>query len=439
MQFGTSGIRGVFAEQIRVNDVLDLASAVTEVLGNGRYVIGNDTRRSCDLLARAIVAGLCYNGNDVGYLGVVPTPVLAYTTWKGNYKTGFSITASHNPPQFAGIKLFDDNGMGFEVSKERAIEMRLTNSKSSTNSGMFNNDELAINNYTSEVTKRVSDTSKKLKILVECANGAASDITAGILEELGHDVISLNCHKSHLFLGRGPEPIRVNLLQVIELTKSLGVDLAIVHDGDADRLVLITRDGILVPDYALSYMMLNILLAGRKGDVVISINTSNQVERLALMNGCRVTRYRLGKTYEELRRRDGVYGTEPSKVVDPTWGYWEDGIYAAAVLVQHISSEGITLQHMLNDVQKTFYNQVNLEVHKYNHVEVKTKVLEHFQERGISEVQEIDGLRVVLNNGSWLLFRFSGTEPKVRVYSESSVEKESLQLIDDGKKILGLN
>ena len=439
MQFGTSGIRGVFAEQIRVNDVLDLASAVTEVLGNGRYVIGNDTRRSCDLLARAIVAGLCYNGNDVGYLGVVPTPVLAYTTWKGNYKTGFSITASHNPPQFAGIKLFDDNGMGFEVSKERAIEMHLTNSKFSTNPSMFNNDELAINNYTSEVTKSVPDTSKKLKILVECANGAASDITASILEELGHDVISLNCHKSHLFLGRGPEPIRVNLLQVIELTKSLGVDLAIVHDGDADRLVLITRDGILVPDYALSYMMLDILLAGRKGDVVISINTSNQVERLALMNGCRVTRYRLGKTYEELRRRDGVYGTEPSKVVDPTWGYWEDGIYTAVTLVQYISSKGITLEQMLGDVPKTFYNQVNLEVQKYNYSEVKTKALNRFRGKGILEIQEIDGLRIVFKNNSWILFRSSGTEQKVRVYSESTLEKESLQLIEDGRGILGIN
>ncbi len=438
MQFGTSGIRGVFAEQIRVNDVLDLASAVTEVLGNGKYVIGNDTRRSCDLLAHVIAAGLCYNGNDVGYLGIVPTPVLAYTTWKDNYKTGFSITASHNPQQFAGIKLFDNNGMGFEVSKERAIEMHLTNSKSSANPSMFNNDELAINNYTSEVTKRVSDTRKKLKILVECANGAASDITASILKELGHDVISLNCHKSHLFLGRGPEPIKVNLLQVMELTKTLGVDLVIVHDGDADRLVLITGDGILVPDYALSYMMLDILLAGRKGDVVISINTSNQVERLALMNGCRVTRYRLGKTYEELRKRNGIYATEPSKVIDPMWGYWEDGIYTAVMLVQYISSKGITLEQMLNDVPKTFYNQVNLEVQKYDYTEVKTKALNHFREKGILEIQEIDGFRIVFRNNSWILFRSSGTEQKVRVYSESMLEKESLQLIEDGRRIIGM-
>jgi phosphomannomutase len=440
LQFGTSGIRGVFAQQIRVDTALDLTSAVIEVLGNGRYVIGNDTRRSCDLLAHIIATGLCYNGSDVNYLGVVPTPVLAYATCKGNYNAGFSVTASHNPPQFAGVKLFGSDGMGFEVGRELEIERHFNNgSKPFTSTGICTHDELVIDDYISGVMGGVRNTDKGLRILVECANGTASCITTEILKCLGHNVISLNCHKSHLFPGRGPEPIRANLLQVMEFTRNLGVDLTIVHDGDADRLVLITADGTLVPDYALSYMMLDILLADRRGDVVLSINTSNQVERLAQINGCRVTRYRLGKTYEELRRRNGVYATEPSKVIDAAWGYWEDGIYVAVALVQYLSSKGITLKQMLDDVPVTFYNQVNLDVLKCDYFEVKTKALKHFKERGISEIQEIDGLRIVLADNSWILFRSSGTERKVRIYAESSLEKESLQLIDDGKKILGVN
>lgn len=440
MQFGTSGIRGVFAQQIRVGTALDLTDAVIEVLGNGRYVIGNDTRRSCDLLAHTIATGLCYNGSDVNYLDIVPTPVLAYATCKDNYNAGFSVTASHNPPQFAGIKLFGSDGMGFEVSRELEIERHFNNgSKPFISTGVCTQDELVMDNYIFGAMGRVRDTDKGLRILVECANGTASFITTEILKGLGHDVISLNCHKSHLFPGRGPEPIKANLLQVMEFTRSLGVDLTIVHDGDADRLVLITADGTLVPDYALSCMMLDVLLAGRRGDVVISINTSNQVERLAQITGCRVTRYRLGKTYEELRRRNGVYATEPSKVIDARWGYWEDGIYAAVALVQYLSSEGITLKQMLDDVPITFYNQVNLDVRKYNYFEVKAKALKHFKGKGISEIQEMDGLRIVFSDNSWILFRSSGTEQKVRVYAESSLKKGSLQLINDGKKILGVS
>lgn len=436
MEFGTSGIRGVFAEQISVHDVLILSYAVSNVLGNGKYVIGNDTRRSCDLLSTALATGLNYVGNDVNYIGIVPTPILAFASRNSRYKAGFSVTASHNPGQFCGIKIFDSNGVGLEIIKEREIERNIiSRPKIIYNPGKTVSNQTAINDYISSLTNKVEPSDKKLRILVETTNGATSYVTPIILKQLDHHVISLNSHMSHLFPGRNPEPNRENLIHVIELIKRLDIDLAVIHDGDGDRLVLVTSDGDIVPDYALSYIVLKIVLSRRKGDVVISINTSSKVEMLALENNCNVVRYRLGKTYEELRRRNGVYATEPSKIVDSSWGYWEDGIYAAVLIIQMLSSQNIRMQDLLRLVPKTFYQQLNLQVFGYNYERIKTIATKHFISR-IAEIQEIDGLRLIFKDGSWLLFRPSGTEQKTRVYCESSSEKDSVSLIEEGKKIL---
>ena len=212
--------------------------------------------------------------------------------------------------------------------------------------------------------------------------------------------------------------------------------MAIIHDGDGDRLVLITSDGNIVPDHALSYIILKIVLSRRKGDVVISVNTSSKVEELALESNCKVTRYRLGKTYEELKRRGGVYATEPSKIIDASWGYWEDGIYAAIVLVQMLSSQNVDLGELLRQVPQTFYQQLNLHVYGYDYEKIRRITTKHFTSRGVAEIQEVDGLRFVFDDQSWVLFRASGTEPKLRIYSESSSEKDSISLIDDGRKIV---
>jgi len=436
LKFGTSGIRGVFAEQISVHDILKLSYAVSNVLGNGKYVVGNDTRKSCDLFSTVLTAGLNYTGNDVDYIGVVPTPVLAFTSQNHRYKAGFSVTASHNPPQFCGIKIFDTNGVGLEVVKEREIERALVSNPNITCKGgkmVFN--QTAVTDYISKLINKVESSGKRLRILVETTNGATSYVTPIILKQLGHDVISLNSHISHLFLGRNPEPNRENLVYVIDLIRLLDIDLAVIHDGDGDRLVLVTSDGNIVPDYVLSYIVLKMVLSRRRGDVVISINTSSKVEMLARENNCNVTRYRLGKTYEELKRRNGVYATEPSKIVDGSWGYWEDGIYAAASIIQMLSSQNMQLQELLHLVPQTFYQQLNLQVYGYNHERIKQIATKHFASR-IVEIQEIDGLRLIFKNGSWLLFRASGTEQKTRIYCESSFEKESVSLLEEGEKIL---
>ena len=435
MKFGTSGIRGVFGEEINSRDIIKLGESV---IGNNmgeRFFVGFDSRRTSMLFANVLVSSLSYFGKTVVNGGCLPTPVIAYSIKKGKYDVGFSITASHNPPQYVGIKVFDSNGMALPEEMESMLE----NYNEQSNSHAIRFGKISCNRnyenlYKHEITKMFSGTKRKFKILVDCSNGVTNNFTPVILSELGHSVTSLNSHRSHLFPGHDPEPIQENLASTVSLMKETDFDFGFVHDGDGDRLVIITKDGI-VPDYVFSYLIMSTILEERKGDIVISINSSNVLEELAIKNSCESIRARLGKTFILLNKKSGVFATEPSKVIDPVWGLWEDGIYAAVKLVQFMSKNDISMTEMIGRCPKRYYNQKNITGVSLDIEKVKSEFIKRFQDQ-ISGIQEIDGLRFILDKESWVLFRSSGTERKTRIYVESSDQTRSNQLMNEAEKIL---
>ena len=435
MKFGTSGIRGVFGEEINSRDIIKLGESV---IGNNmgeRFFVGFDSRRTSMLFANVLVSSLSYFGKTVVNGGCLPTPVIAYSIKKGKYDVGFSITASHNPPQYVGIKVFDSNGMALPEEMESMLENYNEQSNShAVRFGKISCNRNYENLYKHEITKMFSGTKRKFKILVDCSNGVTNNFTPVILSELGHSVTSLNSHRSHLFPGHDPEPIQENLASTVSLMKETDFDFGFVHDGDGDRLVIITKDGI-VPDYVFSYLIMSTILEERKGDVVISINSSNALEELAVKNSCESIRARLGKTFILLNKKSGVFATEPSKVIDPVWGLWEDGIYAAVKLVQFMSKNDISMTEMIGRCPKRYYNQKNITGVSLDIEKVKSEFIKRFQDQ-ISGIQEIDGLRFILDKESWVLFRSSGTERKTRIYVESSDQTRSNQLMNEAEKIL---
>ena len=435
MKFGTSGIRGVFNEEINSRDIIKLGESV---IGNNmgeRFFVGFDSRRTSMLFANVLVSSLSYFGKTVVNGGCLPTPVIAYSIKKGKYDVGFSITASHNPPQYVGIKVFDSNGMALPEEMESMLENYNEQSNShATRFGKISCNRNYENLYKHEITKMFSGTKRKFKILVDCSNGVTNNFTPVILSELGHSVTSLNSHRSHLFPGHDPEPIQENLASTVSLMKETDFDFGFVHDGDGDRLVIITKDGI-VPDYVFSYLIMSTILEERKGDIVISINSSNVLEELAVKNSCESIRARLGKTFILLNKKSGVFATEPSKVIDPVWGLWEDGIYAAVKLVQFMSKNDISMTEMIGRCPKRYYNQKNITGVSLDIEKVKSEFIKRFQDQ-ISGIQEIDGLRFILDKESWVLFRSSGTERKTRIYVESSDQTRSNQLMNEAEKIL---
>jgi phosphomannomutase len=200
------------------------------------------------------------------------------------------------------------------------------------------------------------------------------------------------------------------------MVPTLGVDFGLAHDGDADRLVMVDSGGSVVPDSIVTILALR-GLGLREGTAVLSENTSSAVAEEAERLGLVVKRSRVGKTFAVLDSEGGVFAAEPSKVVDPKWGLWEDGINASALISALLASD----RSLLGRIQEEMgwkYRQTNLKASARMDVLVP-RALEVFKKFKVCEKRDLDGLKLVLGDGSWAMFRPSGTEPITRVYCES--------------------
>ena len=416
--FGTAGVRGVFNRTQTPEQVYRLAETTAFAFGRGRYGVGWDGRKTSALLARTVISAVNAIGSDAHVFGVIPTPVVAFGTGSRVCMAGFSVTASHNPAEFSGVKVFNAKGMELPAPDEEKIERALAVDvmKPSGVFGQLVSDEEAVEDYVRALVSRYEKAREPLRIAVDCASGPGGIVTPQVLKPLGHHVVPVNAQVSWRFPARPPEPTASSLADFSKMVPVLGVDLAFAHDGDADRLVMLDALGRVVPDSILTILALRGVNAS-SGVVVISENTSTTVAEEAERLGLRVIRSRVGKTFAVLEAEGGVFAAEPSKVVDPRWGLWEDGINAAAMISGLISSDRGVLGRVIEGVQWR-YRQVNLDA------AVKMKILtekarEAFRKFKIQEERTLDGLKLIFADGSWVLFRPSGTEPKTRLYCES--------------------
>jgi phosphopentomutase len=432
--FGTAGVRGIFNSTQTPEEVYRLALTSAFAFGRGSYGIGWDGRKSSTLLARVVAAGLSSAGGEAILFGLVPTPVTAFGAREEKCKLGFSVTASHNPPEYSGVKFFDGEGMELPKEQELRIERAMA-VDANMNSGAFGAviGREMLDSYLVRLLARFEKLQKGLKIVVDCANGPGALVTPRALEALGHKVIPLNAQISWRFPARLPEPTAQNLADTASIVPALGADIALAHDGDADRLVMINSAGRVLPDSIVSILALK-AAAPKEGVVVLSENTSSAVEEEAVAMGHRVVRSRIGKTFAEIEKEGAIFATEPSKVVDPRWGMWEDGMYAALLIADVISRKPELLKFLGSDL-KWQYKQVNIPI-SVDLSSVTDRIETEFSRFRISEVRRLDGLKLVFKDSSWIMFRSSGTEPKTRVYCESLDQLRLEELLETAKKVL---
>ena len=433
--FGTAGVRGVFNKTQTPVQVYRFAETTAFVFGRGTYGVGWDGRKSSALLARTITAAINSTGSEALLFGLVPTPVTAFGARGRMCSIGFSVTASHNPPEFSGVKLFNGRGMELSESDEERVERGLAVEvkKNSSKFGLAIRDVEILYEYRGALLSRYQPAGKRLRIAVDCAAGPGGLITPYVLKGLGHDVIPVNAQVSWRFPGRQPEPTAENLEEFARMVPNLGVDFGFAHDGDADRLVMVNRAGRVLPDSVCSILALK-GLGKTSGAAILSENTSTAVEEEALMMGLRVVRSKVGKTFASLEKEGGVFATEPSKVTDPAWGLWEDGMNAAALIATTISKDSQLLEK-LTASESWHYRQVSL-ARRVELPALVSRAREAFKRFRIKEERMLDGYKMVFGNGSWVMFRLSGTEPKTRVYSESRDVGELALLIQEGVRCI---
>lgn len=415
--FGSSGIRGLANKEITPELALNVGLALGSMYDS--VVIGRDPRTSGEMIEYAIVSGLLSTGCNVSRVGMVPTPTLAFAA--KDYDCGVMVTASHNPPEYGGIKLWNRDGMAFDSKQQNELESVIQKSawKKVEWNGIGRVNEInVIEEHAEMILEKVGRVS--LKVVVDCGCGAASMITPYVLRRMGCHVMTLNSQPDGFFPARNPEPIEKNLEMLKKATLAFGADLGIAHDGDADRMMAIDGLGRFVEgDKLLAFFGLR----ETKKSIVVPVDTSVMVDDT--LKGRKVYRTRVGDVYvaEELKKRNADFGGEPSgSWIFPKISLCPDGIYAAARLVEIVEKEG-SFDSLVGEL--SVYPMIRGAVacsHDKKEV-VMGKISNGLNEMG--EVSNIDGIRVATKEG-WILVRPSGTEPKIRITTEARNEVEKL-------------
>lgn len=396
-------------------------------------VVGRDGRHTGGALVSAFAAGAESVGCETTLLGVVPTHVVAWTARERD-AYGATITASHNPPEDNGVKLFRDDGCEFGTEDEREVERLVDETETArwdgwTEARETDADEVT-DAYLDAVFDYVGDVSLDLRIAVDCANGVGARTTVPALKEVGCDVVAVNAQTDPTFPGRGSKPTPETLAEFVAFVRRGGFDLGFAHDGDADRLVVVDGEGIVSEDAVLA------VLAARHapGTVLTTPNTSPRVDEDVREAGGDVERVALGTISEEARGRDVAFAGEPWKHVFPDFGGWVDGTVSAVEVALTYANDVMVFDGMRDvDVTK---KSVACDDEKKKAVmeDVGGKLRDRYDDTDAT-FDTADGVRVDLGDedGRWFLVRASGTEPLVRVYVEGDDElvETLVSLVED--------
>ncbi len=428
--FGTSGIRGEYQKDVTPELALDVARALARYIGGKgkKVVLGRDTRTSGKILENIMSAGLLECGCDVLLLGMVPTPTVGYATLKKGADAGIMITASHNPSKYNGIKLWNADGLAYKQEQEREIE-RIVYEKdfekvSWNNIGKEYDITPFKDKYVDDIIKVSEiDPTKPLKVVVDCASGAGSELSPEALRRAGMEVITLNAQPDGFFPGRNPEPNSANLQELMKTVKVLGADVGLAHDGDADRMIAIDENGN-ISDFD---KLLTVIAKEFGGTVVTTVDASACLDTEMKKLGGKVLRTPVGDVHvaESINENNATFGGEPSGTwLHPDFCMCPDGLLSGLRIVRCIQKNG-KLSEQLAAIESypTIREKITCSNDKKESVmkTVEDSFVDEFDD--VEEVLTIDGVRISFTDGSWVLIRPSGTEPYVRITAEGKTQE----------------
>ncbi|WP_405305047.1 phosphoglucosamine mutase [Methanobrevibacter sp.] len=438
--FGTSGIRGLIGSEVTCELALNVGKSLAYYLGNeGCVVLGYDTRTTNEMLDQAICAGLLESGVDVIKIGMVPTPLVGYATEKLDADAGIMLTASHNPSQYNGIKLWNKNGMAYTSAQEAKIEEIYANkdyiSVTWDKVGKLNVNEEIKGEYIDDLVNMV-DIKPGLKVVIDCASGAGSEISPLVFRKAGCQVTTLNSQPDGFFPGRNPEPNAENLQTLMKTVVAIGADLGIAHDGDADRMITVDEMGNVSPFDSL----LALISKEFDGDIVTTVDAGLCMDESVKGE---VLRTPVGdvNVAEVIIEKNASFGGEPSGTwLHPDFCMCPDGILSGLRMAEIVSRDG-----KLSDLLSQIPSYPNIREKITCSKEAKIRVMENMDELltsafdDIREVNSIDGVRLTFEDDSWVLVRPSGTEDYVRITLESRSEERAQSIKDTCVKIINEN
>jgi phosphomannomutase / phosphoglucomutase len=434
--FGTNGVRGVFGKDLTPELVVLIGQAFGS-MRKGCIGVGRDTRTSGDSLAMSVKAGLLTMGCDVVDCGVLPTPALQFLV-REHFDGGIMITASHNPPEYNGVKIVESDGteMGDEetIRLEQILFSRSSKPVAWNQVGKETYSPFLVNEYIGSIVNQFpGDIGKGITVVVDPGSGPACLTTPLILTKMGCKVITINGVMDGTFPGRMPEPTADNLRNLASLVISSGAAFGIAHDGDADRAVFIDEKGRFVEENLELALFTRQICQENHGVIVTPVSTGQVVQLVAGMEQSEVIYTPVGSIYVARKMRslldqgkNIVLGGEGNGgLIFPRHQFCRDGGMTAAMMVSILVKTGKTLSNL---VQQLPDRHIIKEKISTPH---GMKILESLRTSYSQEItDQTDGLKL-FRGKSWGLVRASGTEPIIRIIIDADTELHGSEIYQE--------
>ena len=427
--FGTNGIRGVFSEDFSLEFVHDMTLAIGTYFGKGPVLIGYDGRESSPAICKVVSSALNSIGIDCNVAGIIPTPCLEFAVKSLGYSGGFMITASHNPPQYNGIKPCASDGV--EISREDELFIEDIYLKKSwlqkpAKWGITGTENRAIETYLNGIISHVDSKlieSKHFKVVLDLGNGAQAVSAPNFCELLDCETFLVNQKIDGTFPGRGSEPTPQNLSELSEIVRENNADVGIAFDGDGDRSIFCDNNGdVLTGDKSALVLTQHILKKNPNSLVVTCLNSGSNIEVLAEKFNSKVIRTKVGSV--EVSRKmvptDALIGFEENGgFMYGKHNQVRDGCMTLALMLDLLAISGKPLSEEIARLPPSFTTKDKISCSAEKVPKLISSLHEEFSNSDIS-----DGIKITLDPKNWVMIRPSGTEPIVRIYAEAESQEK---------------
>ncbi|MCS7227556.1 MAG: phosphoglucosamine mutase [Endomicrobia bacterium] len=436
LKISISGVRGIIGDTFTPTIVVRFAQAFGTFTNGGKIVVGSDTRPSREMIKHAVISGLISTGCEIIDVGILPVPTVQFIVREVNADGGIMITASHNPIEWNALKFIGPTGTFLTQQQiDRVIDIYHQGSfllKSSLEYKDVSYDDTIVDLYINKILTSVDSEKikrRKFKVAIDSYNGAGSVITVKLLEKLGCEVIPINTDITKIF-PRNPEPTPENLNQLCEVVKQTNADIGFAQDADADRLSIVSNEGVAIgEEYTLALAVKNVLSKTKEATVVVNLSTSKMIEDICAQYNAKCYRAKVGEinVVEKILKLNAIIGGEGNGgVIYPKVNPCRDSLCGISLILELLATTDLKLSDIIQQIPKYYM--------------VKTKialpsdriftVLNYFRKKFIDkEVNTEDGLRVNLTEG-WIHLRPSNTEPIIRLVVETSSQEKTSMLVN---------
>jgi len=442
--FGTNGIRGVVNRELTPEFAIKIAEAIGTFFKQGKIILGYDGRVSNIMLANAVMSGLVSAGCDVYDIGMAPTPCVQYAVKNHQMNGGVMITASHNPPEYNGIKVMAEDGVEIPRQQEAEIEDIFFENRVRRVDWQEVGHICVLPNVMDEYKEAIkghvdvdSIRKKRYCVVVDSANGVGGIAAPYLLRELGCQVTTINADIDGTFPNRPPEPRPENLQDLVTTVKTVEADFGVAFDGDADRAIFVDDKGeVQWGDRTFALIEKDFLQRNRGETVVTPVSSSQVIQDIAEECGGKVVWTEVGSTivsYTMKKLRAKLGGEENGGVFYGPHQPVRDGAMTAALILDIMTKTGKKLSQLLNEMPRYYLEKDKIGCPNEKKQQALKKLsteLKHLKP------ETIDGVKLLFPDKSSILIRPSGTEPLYRFYAEAKTKAKAVKLVKEYKQKL---